>query len=408
MAEALPFCAVRPAPDKAPYVISRSYESYGKQQREWELENNPFSFLHILNPGFKFHKKLRGSARFSGVRNRYLEFLEEGILVQDQKPGYYIYQRSGEGHSAHGIFCATSTEDYRTGKIRRHEDTLERREVLFADYLEAVRFNAEPVLMTYPHNEAVAQLLEERMEQPADYFFTSPDRITHRMWVVHKPDAIARIAAIFEKIPAFYIADGHHRSASSDRLSKRLEGNEQATQAHRYFMSYLIDESQLRIRAFSRLLTDLNGLNLEDILFKLDQFYRIHEIGELVYEPDRMHTFGMYLKGTFYALHLRESAYRFGNPLRELDSHILYETILKPIFGIDDLRNDHRIAYISDPYPGPGIKSAVDSGSFAIGFSMLPIGFTEIKRIADAELTMPPKSTFVEPKLPSGLTIYDI
>ncbi len=408
MAEALPFRAVRPAPDKAPYVISRSYESYGKQQREYELENNPFSFLHILNPGFKFHKKLQGSARFTGVRNRYLEFLDEGILVRDEKPGYYLYERSGAGYAAHGIFCATSTADYRNGKIRKHEDTLHRREVLFADYLEAVRFNAEPVLMTYPHNEAIARLLAERMKQPADYFFTSPDRITHRMWVIHKPEAIAKISRIFGEMPALYIADGHHRSASSELLSERLESKNQESQAHRYFMSYLIDESQLRIRAFSRLLTDLNQLSPEDILFKLDQHYRIHEQGELVYEPKRKHTFGMYLAGKFYALHLRETAYSFGNPLRELDSHILYETILKPIFGIDDLRNDQRIRYVSDPHPGPGIKSAVDSGDYAIGFSMLPIGFPEIKHIADAELTMPPKSTFVEPKLPSGLTIYDI
>lgn len=411
MADILPFPAIRPAPDKAPYVISRSYEAYSEAQRVYEMENNPFSFLHILNPGFKFHKKLRGARRFQGVRNRYLEFLEEGILVREKQPAYYLYQSSSQQHSVYGLFCATSTEDYRNGIIRRHEDTLKDREVLFADYLEAVRFNAEPVLMTYPHDGRTEALMRELMRQPPEYHFTTPDLVMHKLWIVSQPGNVKALQSAFSQLPVLYIADGHHRSASSDLLARRLEDRgtpSPGRESHKFFMSYLIDESQLQIGAFSRLVRDLNGMDPDEILLRLDTAFRIHEQGQLVYEPDTKHAFGMYLDGAFYALYLRESVYTFGDPLSRLDSHILHQLVLEPILGISDPTRDSRIAYRNSPQPGPDIRAEVDSGRFAAGFTMMPVTLGEIREVADAGLTMPPKTTYVEPKLRSGLTIYDI
>ena len=409
MADILPFPAIRPAPDKAPYVVSRSYESYSKSQRDYEMQHNPFSFLHVLNPGFKFHQELKGSQRFQGVRNRYLEFLEEGILMREAVPAYYLYESRSVQHASYGVFCATSTEDYRGGVIRRHEDTLRHREVLFADYLEAVRFNAEPVLMTYPHDPLTEELLTALMKDPPVYHFTTPDMIMHKMWVVSGPQEVKALQEAFRRIPALYIADGHHRSASSDLLANRLKGcQDSGAMGPGYFMSYLIDESQLKIGAFSRLVSDLNGLDPEQLLLRLDSAFRIHEKGALVYEPEEKHAFGMYLDGAFYALYLRDSVHSLDDPLSRLDSHILYRTVLEPIFGISDLRMDSRIAYRSSPQPGLDIRDEVDSGRAAVGFTMQPVTLEEIRQVADAGQTMPPKTTYVEPKLRSGLTIYEI
>lgn len=409
MAEILPFKAIRPAGDKAAFVISKSYEDYSPEERKLVMRHNPFSFLHILNPGFKFDRQFKGSKRYSLVRNRYEEFLEEGILIQDETPSLYLYRRSFDNRQYCGIFCATSTHDYRSGLIKKHEDTLKRREELFADYLEQVGFNAEPVLMTYPDQPEIETVLNEVMQGIPEYHFTSPDLVTHQLWVINSPDQVARLTGVFAHMDRLYIADGHHRSASSNLLSKRKSIGENSTgefPTYDYFMSYLIPESQVQIRGFNRLLTDLNGLSPKELLIRLDTFYRIHEKGSLPFRPLEKHSFSMYLEGTFYALSLRKKPYELSDAKARLDSQILYETILRPIFGIEDLRHDERIHYRCGPQNEIEMKLLVDEGKYKVGFGMVPVTIDEIRAIADAGQTMPPKSTFIQPKLPSGLTIY--
>lgn len=407
MAEIQPFAAVRPAPDKAPFVVSRSLEEYSPAQRDALMSENPFSFLHILRPGFTFGRRVSGAERHDLIRNRYLEFLDEGIFLQESSPCLYLYRQSQAGYSCAGIFCATPTEAYVSGGIRRHEDTLQRREQLFADYLEQVRFNAEPVLLTYPDHPGVAAELRRIQELEPEYRFTTPDRITHEMWVVDQPETIRRIGAYFKEVAALYIADGHHRCASSALLAQRLQASEPKNLASNYFMSYLIPESEVRIHAFSRLLTDLGGLKPADVLIRLDAVYRIREKGRKPYLPSKKHHFSLYLDDRFYALYLRKPMWQFTDPVSSLDTHILYRTVLKPIFGISDPRNDPRLQYCSGDQGAALVKSRVDSGDFACGFAMLPATMEEIRAVADQNLTMPPKSTYMEPKLRSGFTIYN-
>jgi uncharacterized protein (DUF1015 family) len=406
MAEILPFKAIRPARDKAAFVISKSYEDYSSEERRLVMQHNPFSFLHILNPGFKFDRQYKGSKRYSLVRNRYEEFLEEKILIRDETPSLYLYRRSFENRQYCGIFCATSTHDYRSGLIKKHEDTLRRREELFADYLEQVGFNAEPVLMTYPDQPEIETVLNEVMQGLAEYHFTSPDLVTHELWVINSADHIARLTRVFGGIDALYIADGHHRSASSDLLAKRKSNGKQQNSTYHYFMSYLIPESQVQIRGFNRLLTEMNGLSTNELLIRLDTFYRIHEKGSLPFQPQEKHTFSMYLEGVFYALSLRKKPYELSDAKASLDSQILYETVLKPIFGVEDLRHDDRIHYQCGPQNEIEMKLLIDQGKYKVGFGMVPVTIEEIRAIADAGQTMPPKSTFIQPKLPSGLAIY--
>jgi len=411
MAIIRPFRAIRPAKDKVAFVASRSYEEYDKKERNYHLKYNPFSFLHIINPGYKFQKSIVGEERFTLIRNRYLEFLEEQVFIKDGLEGFYLYQIQKRDFRTLGIFCATSVLDYRNDCIKKHEDTLHKREQLFANYLKTVGFNAEPVLITYPQNETIQNIIAQEVKKTPEYDFTTPDKKRHQLWPIHDKDTIQNIQEAFANIDAIYIADGHHRSASSNLLSQDLEKknkNHGGHEAYNYFLSYLIPEKEIRIYEFNRMVKDLNGLAKEEFLIKLDAFYRIEKRDDGLYKPTQKHHFSMYLDGAFYSLYLRRKVYEFTDALSELDTQILYKTILEPILGIHDLRNDKRISYGYGKYNVLKMKDSIDKGEFSVGFSLVPITMDEIKAIADANLVMPPKSTYIEPKLRSGLTIYEI
>ena len=408
MAKIVPFNAVRPTRDKVSLVASRSYQTYTQDERESRLDYNPFSFLHIVNPGYKYAREITGVERYELVRNRYLEFKEEHVFIQDKEPSYYVYKIvNREGHVFNGLVAAASAEDYEKNNIKRHEDTIEYRENIFKDYLKTVGFNAEPVLLTYPDNPELAKIINETQSERAEFEFTTTYRDTHYLWIVNDPNKVALIKSIFETIETIYIADGHHRSASSYLLAKEMKAENSKNERYQYFMSYLIPESELRIYEFNRLISDLNGLTKEEFLIKLDTFYRIENRGQTLYRPSKKHHFSMYLDGEFYSLYLRKKSINISNALDALDAQILYKTILKPILGITDLRNDKRINYSHRKDGIITIKTGVDSGEFTVGFGMVPIRIDELKAVADEGLKMPPKSTFILPKLRSGVTIYE-
>ncbi len=247
-----PFRDVRPSQDKVPFVVSRSPEEYSEEDLAMVLNNNPYSFLQIINPGYKYNKELGGEDRFRQVSNRYCEFLEERILIQDEAEGIYLYRAysDSESDSCCGFFCATSVQDYRENVIRRHDDTLERKDKLFATHLYKVRFSTEPVLITYPDRPEIASLLCcECQKEPACEFIT-PDWLTHTLWPVFDREVIRTLQGSFKTMEAVYIADGHHRSASSNRLAHLSEMDNPGhtgQEAYNFFMSYLVPESQIRI-----------------------------------------------------------------------------------------------------------------------------------------------------------------
>ncbi|MDO5981011.1 DUF1015 domain-containing protein [Flavivirga spongiicola] len=411
MAKIIPFKAVRPTRDKVSLVAARSYQTYTQEERESRMGYNPFSFLHIINPGYRYQKDISGKDRYTLVRNRYSEFKEDAIFIQDKTPSYYVYKIvNREGHAFSGIIAAASSEDYEKDIIKKHEDTIEYRENVFKDYLKTVGFNAEPVLLTYPNNTVIANIISDVQKDRAEFEFTTTYRDTHYLWKLDDLELINTIGNEFEKIGTLYIADGHHRSASSYLLSKDLQSENDThtgNEPYNFFMSYLIPESDLRIHEFNRLVKDLNGLTKEAFLIQLDTMYRIENRGNELYKPSGKHHFSMYLDGEFYSLYLRKSNHKFSNALEALDTHILYKTILDPILGISDVRNDTRIDYSYGKNDLVAIKSKVDHGEFKVGFGLVPITVEEMKAIANAGLTMPPKSTFIEPKLRSGVTIYE-
>ncbi|MBF8149696.1 DUF1015 domain-containing protein [Winogradskyella sp. F6397] len=411
MPKITPFKAVKPTRAIVGLVAARPYQSYTIDERESRMAYNPFSFLHIVNPGYKYDQEVTGEERYKLVKNRYLEFKEDGIFIQDKKPSFYVYKivnRHKQEFS--GIVAATSAEDYENDIIKKHEDTIAKREETFKSYLQTVGFNAEPVLLTYPDNAIIANIIKEAQKEHAEFEFTMTYRDTHCLWKIDDDDTIATIQNEFEKMKTIYIADGHHRSASSYLLHKDEKAknpNHNGNESYNFFMSYLIPESDLVIHEFNRLITDLNGLSKEAFLIQLDASYRIENRGQIPYKPAKPHHFSMYLDGEFYSLYLRKTAYEFKTALDQLDAQILYKTVLQSILGINDLRHDNRISYVNGQHDMVTIKSGVDSGEYVVGFGMCPSNVEQMKQIADEGLTMPPKSTYILPKLRSGITIYE-
>ncbi|MCI2228048.1 DUF1015 domain-containing protein [Polaribacter sp. MSW13] len=411
MAIVKPFKAVRATRDKVAMVSSKSYEIYTPEMLNSKLAFNPYTFLHVINPGYKYHKQdLSGELRFKLVHNRYLEFKENEIFTQDQSPAFYIYQKITPTNSFCGIISATSVEDYNNNVIKKHEGTLKERELLFENYLKNTGFNAEPVLLTYPDNDVIASIIKKYQQQRAEYEFSTTDKESHYLWIVNDENDIKQIIDAFKEIDTLYIADGHHRSTSSCLLAQNLakeNPNHTGKEDYNFFMSYLLPESELSIYEFNRFIKDLNGLTPHEFLIELDTFFRIENRGQELYKPKEKHHFSMYLNGEFYALYLRKSTYNFTNVLSKLDAQILYTTVLKPILGIEDIRNASKIVYSQNKTDSLELKTKVDTGDFKVSFGMLATTISELKEIVDADLLMPPKTTYIEPKLRSALTIYE-
>ena len=391
-------------------MASKPYEEYSQEELTFQLDNNPYSFLHIVNPGYKSQKEVSGNDRFQLVKNRYHQFKEEDVFIQDTKPCYYIYQSVSHDQSFCGIIAGASVADYDQNIIKKHEDTISQRETLFKEYLKVVGFNTEPVLLTYPDNHLIEGIIKKKMSLRPEYEFSSSNKDTHYIWIVDEPELTAVIQGEFDKMESLYIADGHHRSASSSLLAKDLaqkNPNHSGCEPYNFFMSYLIAESHLKMYEFNRMVKDLNGLSKKGFLMELEAWFRIENWGQTLYRPKEKHEFSMYLDGEFYSLVLRKTAYDFKDSLSKIDPYILFTTVLKPILGIADPKDDMRLAYLpgkNEPYE---VKKAVDQGIFAVGFGMLPLTFSEIKEVSDDQMIMPPKSTYIEPKLRSGLTIYE-
>ena len=402
MVKVRPFKAIRPARDKANLVASRSYLTYSETTIKEKLDHNPYTFLHIINPDYNTNRKATGIAKFKLVKERFKQFIREDILKRDEIDSFYIYQKQDQLNIYTGIIGASSVEDYLNNKIRKHEQTLTKRENMFCEYLETTGFNADPVLLAHESNEEIKKILNKYTSNRSEYEFTTTNKSLHKLWVVNDLDDIETIINTLDKIEKVYIADGHHRCASSALLSKHKD-----SESSSYFMSYLIEENQLNILNFNRLVKNLNGLTYKQLLEKIKTNYTVsYKKGIATYSPILENEISMYLNGKWYSLIANEK--RYNSKTSSLDPSILSDNILRPILGIVDERIDHNISFLEGTIPLSTIKYKVDSGEYAAGFVLKPISISAIKRVADNNEIMPPKSTYVEPKLRSGLTIYPI
>lgn len=408
MAKIIPFKAVRPAKDKVALVTCRNYEDYSQAELAAWLNFNPYSFLHVINPAYTNAQRISFDKRFKGVALKYQDFKKENIFITEEKPIFYLYEIKNKSNSFTGILAGTSVNDYQNNHIKKHEDTLQYRVDLFKDYLKQTRINTEPVLITYPDSKELNTWISLKKKVEPLYSFSTTTKEIHTLWKIDTEIEIDWIEEHFENIPNLYIADGHHRCASAEVLSEEEKAN--TNKNLDYFLSFLIAESNIKIYEFNRVIRDLNGFTKEEFLEKLEENFNVELREQELWKPSKKGKFGMYLDGNFYALTFKDAILKNENNsiLSKLDAQILYDTVLQPILNIGDLRNDERIDYISGKESVTEIKSAVDNGDFAVGFMLFPSDINEIKTVADANLIMPPKSTYIEPKFRSGLVVYEL
>ncbi len=405
MAKIVPFRAVRPAPDKVSLVTSRSYDEYSAAELASQLDFNPFSFLHVLNPAYANQQKIGFEKRFKLVAQKYADFKDDDVLVTEDQAVFYLYEIQSKKRTYTGIVAGTTIADYRNDVIKKHEDTLPYRVELFKDYLHHSGFNTEPVLITYRENEALQNWIQKRKERMPLYNFSTTRKEMHKLWRIDDAAEIAWLQSQFCDIGNLYIADGHHRSASADLLYEqdRVNGNTNLD----YFMSFLISENDVFIHEYNRIVRDLNGHTKEEFLNLLSAHFWMKNKQQELWKPTKKFEFGMYLDGEFYSLQLKDE-HSFTSVLERLDAQILYEKVLEPILGIHDLRNDERIDYIPGNQSIITLKEVVDEGEFEVAFTLFPATIAEIMELADNNLIMPPKSTYIEPKFRSGLVIYEL
>jgi uncharacterized protein (DUF1015 family) len=386
-------------------VTCRNYDDYSPAELASWLDFNPYSFLHVINPAYVHSQKITLDKRYKGVAHKYQDFKNEGVFIEENKPVLFLYEIENKTKSFTGIVAGTSIEDYKNNVIKKHEDTLQYRVELFKDYLHQTRFNTEPVLITYPDNIIINDWVSEKKKSQPIYCFSTTNKEKHTLWKVDSDEEINWLQNQFETIAELYIADGHHRSASAELLHD--QNTELGNESFNYFMSFLIAESNVKIYEFNRIIRDLNGYQKENFLEKLSEHFIIKCKEQELWKPQSKFEFGMYLDGNFYALFYKQEN-KQPSILENLDAQILYDKVLQPILGIEDLRNDERIEYIPGKQSILTIKELVDEGEFEVGFLLFPSDISEIKALADNNLIMPPKSTYIEPKFRSGLVVYEL
>jgi len=402
MAIVRPFKAIRPTRDKANLVATRSYLSYSDKTLNEKLEHNPFTFLHIINPDCKNKIKQKGINKFNAVKVKFNDFKEAGFLITEETETFYIYQQTNENQTFEGIIGATAVTDYLNGNIKKHEHTITAREKMFKSYLDTTGFNAEPVLLSHQKNTAITALIQNYKATRAEYEFTTTDKTIHKLWLVNSSKDINIITNSFASIDNLYIADGHHRSASSALLAQNsTKKNSQ------YFMSLLIDENQLNIINFNRLIKHTNGLTSHELIAEIEKSYTVIKKGSMPYSPTLTDEISMYLRGDWYSLVALPTNIKH-DCVSKLDPAILSNNILAPILNITDEKTDENISFEAGTTPLSIIVNKIDSGEFALAFILKPIPISALKEVADNNRFMPPKSTYIEPKLRSGLTIYSL
>lgn len=395
-----PFRAVRPTRDKAYLVASRSYVTYSEKVLRDKLENNPYTFLQIIHPDKLGEAQSFGEERFHKVRLRFEEFQKRGIFMREEQAAFYVYRQIHHDRTHTGVIAAVAVNDYLEGHIKLHEHTLAEREEMFTDYLDITGFNAEPVLLSHPHQAALADLIAKACTGRAEYEFTSTDEVLHLLWPVTDMAILKELQQAYAHISDFYIADGHHRTASSALLYQR---HPSAANAH--FMAMLMDETEMYFSAFSRLIRH-SYRSLQAVQKALTPYFVIDEAKGS--RPLIGQDFQLYGEGKWFDLQLRPEIELPDDPVCTLNPSLVAEYILKPVFDIFDQRRDERLAFVPDTDQGEHLMETIDSGKYEFGIRMGSLNGADVRKVADAGGVMPPKSTYIEPKLRSGLLIYPL
>ena len=411
MSKFRPFRAIRPLPEDAKQVASRPYDVLNSDEARLEAADNPISFLRVIKPEIDLPSDSDpyGEEVYRQGLAKLTEFKELGILVQDPEAFFYVYRLTMDGRTQTGIVGCCDYQEYYDGSIKKHELTRTAKENDRVRHVETQNANAEPVFFSYRGKPGIDALVNEVTRSPIEYDFVAEDGIRHELWVVRDRRLIENFESGFAEVPALYVADGHHRTAAAARVGQmRKEDNYDHTgeEEYNFFLAVLFPDDQLKIFDYNRVVRDLNGISQESFLSAIKQSFEVSAIdGELA--PTEKGTFSMYLGGVWYRLKANKEKLT-SSPKEGLDVTYLSDEVLEPILGISDLRNDLRIDFVGGIRGLGELERRVDSGEMAVAFALFPVSMEELLAIADAGEIMPPKTTWFEPKLRSGLFIHDL
>lgn len=412
MALVKPFRGIRPPQDLVEKVVSRPYDVLSSEEARKEAGDNEMSLYHIIKPEINFEP---GTSEYdprvyTSAAEHFKEFQDKHWLLQDKDEHYYIYAQTMNGKTQYGLVVAASVNDYLTGVIKKHELTRRDKEEDRMKHVRACNANMEPVFFAYPDDDVLTGLLQRYAATKPVYDFVAPDDgFRHQFWIINDKNDIATITAEFAKMPHLYIADGHHRSAAAALVgAEKAKQNPHHTEKeeYNYFMAVCFPASQLTILDYNRVVKDLNGLTSEEFLKKLSEDFEVEDKGETIYKPQHIHEFSLYLDKHWYSLVARPNAYDDNDPIRSLDVDISSRLILDKLMGIKDLRSDKRIDFVGGLRGLEELRRRVDSGEMRWALALYPVSMKQIMNIADTGNIMPPKATWFEPKLRSGLVIH--
>ena len=413
MANVKPFKGVRPPRELVEQVASRPYDVLNSEEARSEAEGNPMSLYHIIKPEIDFEPGFdeHDPRVYDKAVENFSNFQKQGWLVQDKKENYYIYAQTMDGRTQYGFVVAAWVPDYMEGRIKKHELTRRDKEEDRMKHVRCNNANIEPVFFAFPDNEPLEEIIREVSARQPEYDFVAPDGFGHTFWVIDDEDMIATITSEFEKIPAMYIADGHHRSAAAALVGAEKARNNpdhKGDEEYNYFMAVAFPASHLRIIDYNRVVRDLNGLTPAEFLKRLEENFVVEDKGTEIYHPAALHNFSLYLDGRWYSLTARPGTYDDNDPIGVLDVTVSSDKILDEILGIKDLRSDKRIDFVGGIRGLGELKRRVDSGEMAMALALYPVTMKQLMDIADSGNIMPPKTTWFEPKLRSGLVIHKL
>ena len=413
MARVKPFKGVRPPKHLVEQVASRPYDVLNSEEARKEAEGNEKSLYHIIKPEIDFAPGFdeHDPAVYDKAVENFHNFQKQGWLVQDDEEKYYIYAQTMDGRTQYGIVVAAWVNDYMEGRIKKHELTRRDKEEDRMKHVRVNDANIEPVFFAFPDNESLQQIIDTVTAEEPEYDFVAPDGFGHTFWVVNEPELIVAITEEFDKIPYLYIADGHHRSAAAALVGDekaKSNPNHKGDEEYNYFLAVAFPASHLRIIDYNRVVRDLNGLTPEEFLVRLTNDFIVEKKGKEIYKPSRLHNFALYLDGDWYSLTPREGRYDDNDPIGVLDVTISSDLILRDILGITDLRSDKRIDFVGGIRGLGELSRRVDSGEMKMALALYPVSMKQLMDIADSGNIMPPKTTWFEPKLRSGLVIHKL
>lgn len=413
MAKVKPFKGLRPPREIITEVASRPYDVLNSDEARVEAEGNPRSLYHIIKPEIDFEPGTDEHAPevYDRAVENFMKFQDNGWLVEDETEKYYIYAQTMEGRTQYGIVVAANVEDYMSGRIKKHELTRRDKEEDRMKHVRINNANIEPVFFAFPDNPALEQIIKEVAMTDPEYDFIAPDGFGHRFWVIDSSETIDRITSEFERIPSLYIADGHHRTAAAALVGDekaRTNPSHRGDEEYNYFLAVCFPASHLNIIDYNRVVKDLNGLTPAQFLDTLKQNFDVEDMGMEEYRPSALHNFSLYLDGRWYSLTAHKGTYDDNDPIGVLDVTISSNLILRDILGIHDLRSDKRIDFVGGIRGLGELKRRVDSGEMAVALALYPVSMKQLMDIADTGNIMPPKTTWFEPKLRSGLVIHKL